>query len=56
MSDSEAITALVHSYARLLDAGDIDGVVALFEHSTWRSLPTARCSTAVMPSGRSTSA
>jgi ketosteroid isomerase-like protein len=39
MSDSEAITALVHSYARLLDAGDIDGVVALFEHSTWRSLP-----------------
>lgn len=39
MSDRERIAALVHSYARLLDAGDVDGVVALFEHSTWRSFP-----------------
>ena len=39
MSDADEITALVHSYARLLDRGDVDGVAALFEHSTWRSLP-----------------
>ena len=39
MSDADEITTLVHSYARLLDGGDLDGVVALFEHSTWRSLP-----------------
>ena len=39
MSDEAAITTLVHSYARSLDGGDVDGVVALFEHSTWRSEP-----------------
>ena len=39
MSDSDEITALVQSYARLLDSGDVNGVAALFEHSTWRSLP-----------------
>lgn len=39
MSDTERIAALVHSYARLLDEGDVEGVVALFERSTWRSLP-----------------
>ena len=39
MSDADDISTLVHSYARLLDGGDVDGVVALFEHSTWRSLP-----------------
>jgi len=39
MSDRDELTALVHSYARMLDVGDVDGVVALFEHSTWRSLP-----------------
>jgi ketosteroid isomerase-like protein len=39
MSDVDEITALVLSYARLLDGGDVDGVSALFEHSTWRSLP-----------------
>ncbi len=38
-SDHQEITALVHSYARLLDAGDVDAVVALFEHSSWRSWP-----------------
>ena len=39
MSDADEITSLVHSYARLLDSGDVDGVAALFEHSTWRSFP-----------------
>ncbi len=39
MSDADEITALVHSYARLLDSGDVDAVAALFEHSTWRSWP-----------------
>jgi 3-phenylpropionate/cinnamic acid dioxygenase small subunit len=28
---------LVHSYAALLDDGNIDGVVALFDNATWRS-------------------
>lgn len=37
MSDESAITALVHSYAFLVDADDVDGVAALFEHATWRS-------------------
>lgn len=39
MSDRDELTALVHSYARMVDGGDLDGVVALFEDSTWRSLP-----------------
>ena len=39
MSDTEEIKELVHSYARLLDGGDVNGVVDLFERSTWRSLP-----------------
>lgn len=39
MSDAQEITALVHSYALLLDGGDIEAVVALFEHSTLRSEP-----------------
>jgi ketosteroid isomerase-like protein len=39
LSDSDEIAALVHAYARLIDAGDVDAVVALLEHSTWRSLP-----------------
>ncbi len=36
-SDETAITALVHSYAFLVDAGDVDGVAGLFEFATWRS-------------------
>ena len=36
-SDTEAITALVMSYAERLDAGDLDGVASLFAHATWRS-------------------
>ena len=33
--DVQAITALVYRYAELIDAGDLDGVAALFEHATW---------------------
>jgi 3-phenylpropionate/cinnamic acid dioxygenase small subunit len=36
-SDVEAIGALVMAYAARLDAGDLDGVTALFAHATWRS-------------------
>jgi hypothetical protein len=32
-SDVGAITALLHEYAFRLDAGDLDGVAALFEHA-----------------------
>ena len=39
MSDTDEITALVHSNARLLDSGDVHAVASLFEHSTWRSSP-----------------
>jgi len=39
MSDLGEITALVHSYALLLDQGNMDGVTALFAHSTWHSEP-----------------
>ena len=37
MGDIEAITALVNSYAERIDAGDLDGVAALFDDATWRS-------------------
>lgn len=37
MSDVSEITALVHAYGRRLDAGDFDGVAALFERAVWRS-------------------
>jgi 3-phenylpropionate/cinnamic acid dioxygenase small subunit len=33
MSDHDEITALVYEYAYRLDAGDLDGVAALFEHA-----------------------
>jgi 3-phenylpropionate/cinnamic acid dioxygenase small subunit len=36
-TDVDAITALVMTYAERLDAGDLDGVAALFAHATWRS-------------------
>jgi ketosteroid isomerase-like protein len=42
MSDFGEITALVNSYALLLDAGDMDAVTALFAHSTWRSEPNGQ--------------
>jgi hypothetical protein len=52
MSDVGDITALVHSYGLLLDAGDVDGVVSLFEHAAWRGDPNMeplRGSAAVRP-------
>ncbi len=52
MSDVDDITSLVHSYALLVDGGDVDAVAALFEHSTWRSEPngsTLRGSQEVRP-------
>lgn len=36
------IVALVHDYAERLDAGDLDGVAALFAHATWRSDTTGQ--------------
>ncbi|HEX4217675.1 MAG TPA: nuclear transport factor 2 family protein [Acidimicrobiales bacterium] len=39
MANSDEIAALVHSYALLLDGGDTEAVVALFEHATLRSEP-----------------
>jgi hypothetical protein len=39
MSDLTEISALIHSYAILLDQSDMDAVSALFEHATWRSEP-----------------
>jgi len=33
MSDYDDVTGLIHEYAYRLDAGDLDGVAALFEHA-----------------------
>ena len=35
MTGREAIDALVHAYAERLDAGDLDGVAALFANATY---------------------
>jgi hypothetical protein len=35
--DVEALRALIHEYAFRLDAGDLNGVAALFEHAELRS-------------------
>lgn len=35
--DVEAIRALVHEYAALIDLGQLDAVAALFAHGTWSS-------------------
>lgn len=35
--DEEAVRALVIAYAERLDAGDLDGVAALFEHGSFRN-------------------
>jgi 3-phenylpropionate/cinnamic acid dioxygenase small subunit len=40
MGDRDEIAALVYRYAELLDAGAMDGVVALFADATWRSAAT----------------
>ena len=37
MGDVNEITALIHEYAERIDAGDLDGLAALFEHATWGS-------------------
>jgi ketosteroid isomerase-like protein len=37
VGDIDDITALIHEYAFRLDAGDLDGVAALFEHAEFRS-------------------
>ena len=36
-SDEQAIATLLHTYAERLDAGDLDGVAALFAEATWRT-------------------
>jgi 3-phenylpropionate/cinnamic acid dioxygenase small subunit len=40
VGDVEEITALVYRYAELLDGGDLEGVVRLFDGATWRSAAT----------------
>jgi 3-phenylpropionate/cinnamic acid dioxygenase small subunit len=35
--DVEAIRALIHEYAELIDLGELDAVAALFTHGTWSS-------------------
>jgi ketosteroid isomerase-like protein len=37
VADIDDIEAIVYGYAERLDAGDMGGVVDLFEHATWRS-------------------
>jgi hypothetical protein len=37
MEDAEGIRLLIASYGALIDAGDLDGVAALFRHGTWIS-------------------
>ena len=42
MGDIDEIEALVYGYAERIDAGDMDGVVDLFAHATWRSTLTGQ--------------
>ncbi len=35
--DVEAIRALIHEYAELIDTGDLDGLATLFADATWSS-------------------
>jgi 3-phenylpropionate/cinnamic acid dioxygenase small subunit len=37
MRDADAIAALIYTYAERVDAGDLDGMAALFVHATYRS-------------------
>ena len=37
MRDADAIAALIYTYAERVDAGDLDGMAALFAHATYRS-------------------
>jgi 3-phenylpropionate/cinnamic acid dioxygenase small subunit len=41
-ADTEAVRALVVAYAERLDAGDLDGVAALFEHAVLRPAGSGR--------------
>ena len=41
-SDAAEVTALVHRYGSLLDAGDLDGVAELFAHAVWRAEATGQ--------------
>ena len=42
MGDIDEIEALVYGYAERIDAGDMEGVVDLFAHATWRSSLTGQ--------------
>jgi hypothetical protein len=42
VGDIEEIEALVYGYAERIDAGDMEGVVDLFAHATWRSTLTGQ--------------
>ena len=42
MGDIDEIEALVYGYAERIDAGDMEGVVDLFAHATWRSTLTGQ--------------
>jgi 3-phenylpropionate/cinnamic acid dioxygenase small subunit len=37
VGDVTEITALIHEYAERIDAGDLDGLAAMFEHASWGS-------------------
>jgi 3-phenylpropionate/cinnamic acid dioxygenase small subunit len=37
IDDVEAIRALIHEYAELIDDGELDAVAELFTHGTWSS-------------------
>src|SRR5439155_19394268 len=37
MTDNDAIAAIIYAYAERLDAGDLEGVAALFTHATLRT-------------------
>jgi 3-phenylpropionate/cinnamic acid dioxygenase small subunit len=37
MRDADQIASLIHAYAERVDAGDLDGVAALFADATYRS-------------------
>ena len=57
MSDVDEITALIHEYAFRLDAGDLDGVAALFAHAELRlDAPRPPCCGARPRRARSTTA
>ena len=42
MTDAEQVTALIHEYAALIDAGDLDAVAGLFEHAELGSTKHSR--------------